>query len=436
VIRLRDVGRMRGILDITFPSMLSQIRGNRKHVMRLKDSTLLSDSSSQSPSIGTRRLPRGQDAFSKYIKVLRREAQMKHDLPQWRCFKPQKVSLRVHRDWLDHIQHTRSLIQFIEKLFLSRTPSQDKCISSERSVIPEIVISADDLLYLESYTQILTFPVVVISDLSLHNKKPMWRNVEESTLMGQKNALLGFELQSARYRANRAAFREQLRAVSLAQPHFLRIVQRRSTEVRCPVLFSPEELLNSLSRDVAAFARLGYEPVAACSHSLILSRCFERPIVQIELPDVVLGLGIGAESYRLDRSKRPVLFRNPCEITEYYRRDQKYYQNRNQFRNASRITEINTYIDHQFRYKRGLSYEAVERLFGIDLEVLHPGLSAVMQEAGLMTEEGRYLRISSDSRRYVDQVARNFFLQEKDITRMSARSSAKDTSTEAKTVNS
>jgi len=59
-----------------------------------------------------------------------------------------------------------------------------------------------------------------------------------------------------------------------------------------------------------------------------------------------------------------------------------------------------------------------------------------MQEAGLMTEEGRYLRISSDSRRYVDQVARNFFLQEKDITRMSARSFAKDTSTEAKTVNS
>ena len=110
-------------------------------------------------------------------------------------------------------------------------------------------------------------------------------------------------------------------------------------------------------------------------------------------------------------------------MLEYERLIGSYEKNRNRFRNANRVPYVNEYIERQLRSGKGLSYELVEKIFDVDLEQLHPGLSSVLQDAGLMIEEGKHLRLTDGAGPYSNQVARNFFLQERDLTKMRCKPS-------------
>lgn len=407
---------MRGAVDIVFPSIPNDSRWQKMSLRSVRGK--LSHVSAQHIDSNT----------SRYLYWLRREVEMKQDLPQWAALDPQRISIRLHHDWFQRIDAVEKFYHFIQQRWRAVGDEDLGGHVPEKNRLPklpavEVVLSASKLSAaslggMRSFFQACSLPIIVFSDLRSREEAYIWDLFENHrTSVGERH-LLGFEFQSARYRASRSALRKQIRAVSFSEPDFIRIVQRRSRSVRCPGLFSAHELLNSLSRDVAAFGSLGYEPIGACSHTLLLSRCLEPSMPQIELPEVVLGLGLGAESYRRDRSKRPVLFRNPECMLEYERLIGSYEKNRNRFRNANRVPYINEYIERQFRSGKGLSYELVEKIFDVNLEQLHPGLSSVLQDAGLMIEEGKHLRLTDGAEPYSNQVARNFFLLERDLTKM------------------
>lgn len=411
---------MRGAVDIVFPSMSNHSRRPKMSLRSVRDGR------------GHMSAQDVDSDVSRYLYWLSREVEMKQDLPQWAALEPGRISIRLHHDWFQRIGAVEKFFHFVQRRWcaggheslIDAVPQKD---GLSKLAAVEVVLSASKLSAtfvsgMRNVFQTCSFPIIVFSDLAQPEEGSIWDLFEDHRASVGERHLLGFEFQSARYRASRSALRKQIRAVSLSEPDFIRIVQRRSRSVRCPGLFSAHELLNSLSRDVAAFGSLGYEPIGACSHTLLLSRCLEPSMPQIELPEVVLGLGLGAESYRRDRSKRPVLFRNPECLLEYERCIGSYEKNRNRFRNANRIPYINEYIERQFRSGKGLSYELVEKIFDVDLEQLHPGLSSVLQDAGLMIEEGKHLRLADGAEPYSNQVARNFFLQERDLTKMRGKS--------------
>lgn len=404
---------MRGAVDIIFPSMSNHSRWSRMSLRPFR---------SEPGGVSQQNLYSDSDT-SRYLHWLRREVQMKQDLPQWAALEPKRISLRVHQDWFHRIEDVEQLHQYVKLRFGARRSEAlepDIQKRSRLSELPamEVVFSPSKPCAVSKLSSVYKMPIVVFSDLCEQEPQSMWQSFGRLRAFVSERQLLGFEFRSARYRASRSVLREQIRAVSVSEPDFIRIVQRRSHSVSCPGLFSAHELLSSLSRDVAAFASLGYEPIGACSHTLLLSRCLEPSMPQLELPELVLGIGLGAESYRRDRSKRPVLFRNPECMPEYQRFIGSYEKNRSLFRNANRIPYINEYIERQFRRGKGLSYELVEKIFNVDLEQLHPGLSSVLQDAGLMVEDGKHLRLTHNAEPYGDQVARNFFLQERDATKM------------------
>lgn len=412
---------MRGAVDIVFPSISNHSRRPKMSLRSVRDE---------------RRHVSAQDIdsdTSRYLYWLRREVEMKQDLPQWAALEPGRISIRLHCDWFQRIDAVEKFYHFIQQRWVAGVDEDFGGNVPEKNILRklpaiEVVLSTSKLSAtfvsgMRNVFQTCAFPIIVFSDLAQPEEGSIWDPFEDHRASIGERHLLGFEFQSARYRVSRSALRKQIRAVSLSEPDFIRIVQRRSHSVPCPGLFSAHELLSSLSRDVAAFGSLGYEPIGACSHTLLLSRCLEPSMPQIELPEVVLGLGLGAESYRRDRSKRPVLFRNPECMLEYERLIGSYEKNRNRFRNANRVPYVNEYIERQLRSGKGLSYELVEKIFDVDLEQLHPGLSSVLQDAGLMIEEGKHLRLTDGAAPYSNQVARNFFLQERDLTKMRCKPS-------------
>lgn len=407
---------MRGAIDIVFPSIANHSRRSKRSLLPVHS---VADKQSHVGAV----IGHSDSDVSRYLHRLCREVEMKQELPQWAALEPRRISLRLHQDWFENSDAVEKFYQFLHWQFRARV--DESCVddmpeTATFSELPavEFILSASAISGTKSFPRACSFPIVVFSDLFERDTALTWEQFQSHRAFVGAGHLLGFEFQSARYRASRSALRKQIRAVSLSEPDFIRIVQRRSYSVQCPGLFSAHELINSLSRDVAAFGSLGYELIGACSHTLLLSRCLEPSMPEIELPEFVLGLGLGSESYRRDRSKRPVLFRNPESLLEYERLISGYEKNRHRFRNANRIPYINEYIERQFRCRKGLSYELVEKIFDVDLEQLHPGLSSVLQDAGLMIEEGKHLRLTHGAEPYSDQVARNFFLQERDITKM------------------
>lgn len=409
---------MKGMLEICFPSLESG-RSRRAEARTGKKSSqyggysrslwrALSEATSKLCNItkGTSSVTRDE-----YVELLSYEKELKLSNPQWSQFSPTRVCLRLHGSWLS----SPDLINEISRTFVSSF----RKVRKRKDVPCEIVVPAEGVSALKGTK--LDAEIVTLSDLQSESMRETWEESCEYVKAIQEEKILGLEFRGGEKGSERKLLRDQIQVTSLLRPKFVRIIHVSGEGANFFRLSQHDEMNQSLARGVAlaieAFEMLGYEPVALYPHALVLASCSKVDTEALRIPQRVMGIGVGAASYRVDAMGRTVTSRNSMLHDEYAKNVRSSWENRSLVKKAQTIPYLHHEIERSLVEGRGLCFETIKSEFGIDLEKVHPGLSRILSESGLAMRDNGTLKVSPPAKEYAGEVARNFFLAEQDLLR-------------------
>jgi hypothetical protein len=353
--------------------------------------------------------------ITKYFQAMRKEYWLRKQGPCWQNFKVASLSLRLNSDW---IGLTATAAKFSTSLLGGDTSNK----SQLQKIAMEIILSADDACNISPNCFIIEeSPTIVLYDLDSLTPGNNLKKLETHSSALRANKKFGIELQASNWSDNQSTLRNQLHIVSILQPDFMRICQRRvagdGSLFGTTLNLKSRMKLVQLSLD--AFSALGYEAVGSFRHQIVLVRCNDSKENESLRPttaaSIILGIGAGGVSMRYDAQGRVITHRNPDKCRSYLTYINNLWSTRNGYTTAQYLPYIHQAIERSFKSNGRLSYSKIQDSFGVDLEQLHPGLSRVLENAGYVKRLGDEVELTSKGRIVSSKVIRNFFVSEGDL---------------------